>query len=62
MPGEHPIRFSERSLSVSLDLTGSPRDWSEQLTEIYSVSLILSALIKAAAAKIGKPHPAEEIK
>ena len=48
MPGEHPIRFSERSLSVSLDLTGSPRDWSEQLTEIYSV--ILSALIKAAAA------------
>ncbi|KUM61645.1 hypothetical protein ACN42_g5483 [Penicillium freii] len=30
-------------------------------TEIYLESLTLSALIKAAAAKIGKPHPAEEI-
>jgi hypothetical protein len=29
---------------------------------MYSVSLTLSVLIKAAAAKIGKPHPAEEIK
>ena len=27
----------------------------------YSVSLTLSALVKAAADKIGKPHPAEEI-
>ena len=30
-------------------------------TEMYSVSLSLSALIKAAAAKKGKAHSAEEI-
>jgi hypothetical protein len=28
---------------------------------VYKYSLILSVLIKAAAAQIGKPHPAEEI-
>jgi hypothetical protein len=48
--------------SDSLSTHWSSRDDAEQVsesdsrTETYSASLTLSALIKAAAAKIGKPH------
>jgi hypothetical protein len=45
-----------------LDLTALSRDETEQLSEsgsqikFYSVSLTLSTLIKAAAAKLRRPH------
>ena len=64
---EHPIRLTERSLSVPwtslVNYMTDPKQLSKpKPSKIYSVRLTLSALIKGAAAKIGKPHPAEEIK